>query len=118
MKNTLRVLASNFVGIFAPPIDIVQNLLGLVILRRLYSKKLTNINRFKTREELWSFAGSRLNADNSKLLYLEFGVHEGYSIKYFSEMMENPNSKLVGFDSFEGLPETWRNFINVYLKTL
>lgn len=114
MKNTLRVLASNLAGIFTPPIDIIQNLLGLVILRRLYSKKLTNTNKFRNREDLWGFAGSSLNAGNSKLLYLEFGVHEGYSIKYFSNILKNQNSKLVGFDSFEGLPETWRNFINVY----
>ena len=42
-----------------------------------------------------------------EVLYLEFGVFEGYSIRYFSERLTHPNSKFVGFDSFEGLPERW-----------
>ena len=40
-----------------------------------------------------------------KVLYLEFGVWEGRSIRYWSEALRNPDSMLHGFDSFEGLPE-------------
>lgn len=40
-------------------------------------------------------------------LYLEFGVWEGRSIRYWSERLVNPDSCFHGFDSFEGLPESW-----------
>jgi len=41
------------------------------------------------------------------VLYLEFGVFRGDSIRYWSQRLKNPRAKLHGFDSFEGLPEGW-----------
>jgi hypothetical protein len=41
-------------------------------------------------------------------LYLEFGVFEGRSMRWWSEHLRQPGARLVGFDSFEGLPEDWR----------
>jgi hypothetical protein len=39
--------------------------------------------------------------------YLEFGVWEGASLRYWVERMSNAQSEFHGFDSFEGLPETF-----------
>ena len=39
-------------------------------------------------------------------LWLEFGVASGKSINYISRFT---NDKVYGFDSFEGLPEKWRD---------
>jgi hypothetical protein len=39
-------------------------------------------------------------------LWLEFGVASGKSINYISKFT---NNKVYGFDSFEGLPEKWRD---------
>jgi len=41
-------------------------------------------------------------------LYLEFGVFEGKSMRWWSRNLSEPGAKLIGFDSFEGLPEDWR----------
>ncbi|MGH7906995.1 MAG: class I SAM-dependent methyltransferase, partial [Candidatus Binataceae bacterium] len=43
------------------------------------------------------------------VLYLEFGVWAGASLRYWSGLLKNPGSMLHGFDSFQGLPEDWRS---------
>ena len=40
-------------------------------------------------------------------LYLEFGVFSGASINQIAKL--KPEHTIYGFDSFEGLPETWRD---------
>ncbi len=94
----------------SPSIDILQNLLGLTILVRKY-KSIGNSKRFPSRESLWDYI---LEKNKNDFVFLEFGVHEGYSIKYFANKNQNPNSKFFGFDSFIGLPENWRNFTKIY----
>jgi hypothetical protein len=42
-----------------------------------------------------------------EVLYLEFGVFEGESIRYWASRLKHSKASLHGFDSFEGLPETW-----------
>jgi hypothetical protein len=43
---------------------------------------------------------------NPDTLWLEFGVAEGHTINYISKFTKD---KVYGFDSFEGLPEKWRD---------
>jgi O-methyltransferase len=42
---------------------------------------------------------------DKQVLYLEFGVYTGTSMRYWSRALKRPESRLHGFDSFEGLPE-------------
>jgi hypothetical protein len=42
------------------------------------------------------------------VLYLEFGVFKGRTTRYWSAKLRNPDARLHGFDSFEGLPEEWQ----------
>ena len=39
--------------------------------------------------------------------YLEFGVRYGDSLFKWSSLNTCPNSRFIGFDSFEGIPEDW-----------
>ena len=45
-------------------------------------------------------------APTGDTLWLEFGVATGRTINYFSKFT---GDKVYGFDSFEGLPEKWRD---------
>lgn len=40
-------------------------------------------------------------------LYLEFGVYQGDTLRWWCENVSSPGARFVGFDSFEGLPEDW-----------
>jgi hypothetical protein len=40
-------------------------------------------------------------------LYVEFGVHRGYTMSWWTHSVTVSEARFVGFDSFEGLPETW-----------
>lgn len=44
------------------------------------------------------------------ILYLEFGVARGASIKRFAQQFSHPESRFYGFDSFIGLPQSWSRF--------
>ncbi len=60
----------------------------------------------KTREDLWRDAIRKIGSDK-KILLLEFGVFQGYSMNVFCQGFTNPDSRFAGFDSFIGLPEDW-----------
>jgi hypothetical protein len=63
------------------------------------------VRTLRNRNEIFDLIASDVRCD--KVLYLEFGVYEGDSLKYWSKLLKNPASILDGFDSFEGLPEDW-----------
>lgn len=42
-----------------------------------------------------------------RVLYLEFGVWKGDSMRYWSRRLQHSEAMLHGFDSFQGLPETY-----------
>jgi hypothetical protein len=55
------------------------------------------------REEVLATAMDRMLRHG---LICEFGVFEGQTISYIAKQV--PDQNVYGFDSFEGLPETWR----------
>ena len=65
-------------------------------------------NRIDGRLELYQRLAARI-ADK-RVLYLEFGVAFGDSMRHWSRLLRNDRSHLHGFDSFEGLPSNWHAF--------
>jgi O-methyltransferase len=59
--------------------------------------------RVSSREEVWQVILDQVRSE--KVLYLEFGVAYGESIKHWARELKHPDAMLHGFDSFEGLPE-------------
>ena len=69
---------------------------------------LRNAPRFGDRYDLYTALARRI--EQEVVLYLEFGVWQGASLRIWSNLLRNPLTSLHGFDSFEGLPEAWDRF--------
>jgi O-methyltransferase len=50
-----------------------------------------------------------LHLNGGALDYLEFGVFQGESMRQWVDLNKRKESRFFGFDSFEGLPEEWRD---------
>jgi hypothetical protein len=61
---------------------------------------------YDTRDIFWSNVVERIGS-TGPVLFLEFGVYRGESIRWFSRSFSNPRSLFFGFDTFAGLPEDW-----------
>ncbi len=68
-----------------------------------YNKSATYKNRFQLHDKLLE------TLKNKPIYYYEFGVAGGDMIKKWSETNQVETSRFVGFDSFEGLPESWED---------
>ena len=66
---------------------------------------IQNIPDIKTYPLIYVFEHLRLK-HKPDTLWLEFGVASGNTINYISQFTDD---KVYGFDSFEGLPEKWRD---------
>lgn len=73
--------------------------------RWLKSNGFDSTPRYATREALYAALAAPVARE--RVLYLEFGVYEGNSMRSWIRLLTNPESSLHGFDSFEGLPEAW-----------
>jgi hypothetical protein len=66
----------------------------------------SSLASFEKREELWNDIIAK-HIRSQPVLYLEFGVFDGYSITFFARHLSNPDSRFIGFDTFTGLPDDW-----------
>lgn len=66
---------------------------------------IQNIPNLKKNPLDYVFEDINLQHDQNTL-WLEFGVHSGRTINYISKFTKGT---VYGFDSFEGLPEKWRD---------
>ena len=79
--------------------------LPTVIFNDFYNSKFD----YNKRYDLYDYV---FNSENLKLpmSYLEFGVYQGDSMKWWVNRNSNPDSRFCGFDTFAGLPEGWGQF--------
>jgi hypothetical protein len=73
--------------------------------RWMRSNGYEGLCRLRTRREVFEHAAAPIAGE--RVLYLEFGVWKGESIRHWARLLRNPSSRLHGFDSFAGLPERW-----------
>ena len=65
------------------------------------------VRKYSDRVKLHEYIAQTESLENAAIDYLEFGVCGGTSFFWWMEKNKNANSKFFGFDSFEGLPESW-----------
>lgn len=82
----------------------IERVLALSLLGGKF-KALDGVTHHANREALWNDAIAQTSGGD--IVFMEFGVWQGYSLKYFAERLKSPGSRFYGFDSFEGLPEDW-----------
>ena len=115
LKEKLKLFLSNLLSI-----SLLSRLKQNIIWRKIIKeKKIKYISRVttklphdqfnkKVRSVVWNEA-VKLIGEDSKILYIELGVWEGYSIEYFAKLFKNKESEFHGFDTFTGMPENWRH---------
>jgi len=104
MLRSTKSILKRAVGQAFPP-TFYSRLAAHSALQRQF-KSVFSIPRVEKREIVWDKLLEHVGTD-AEILYLEFGVWQGYSIKYFSERFKNQKSRFIGCDSFIGLPEAW-----------
>ncbi len=70
---------------------------------------------FENRYKLYDYLNEKIVGDEP-VSYLEFGVSKGESLKYWTDINKNPDSRFWGFDTFFGLPEKWEVFTGTVEK--
>ena len=68
-------------------------------------KHMSQIDSVSSTLELLTMAMGKAELDRNKLI-LEFGVYSGHTINHIASLT---SQTVYGFDSFEGLPERWRD---------
>ena len=106
----LRPLAKRAAQMFFPRYSWLLDRLNWEARLRATVKEFPSAVELGSREDLYRYLNdSLLGAGERVIDYLEFGVFEGASIRFWSAQNKNAASRFVGFDSFEGLPEDWHS---------
>ena len=92
-----------------------QNIIWREILKKKKPKITASLNRNINadswdkllRHKVWDNIPEYIDV-NKDILYMEFGVWKGESIKYFAKKYKSKNSEFYGFDTFHGMPNNWR----------
>lgn len=91
-----------------------SNLIGLTRFIHQQSKKKALVpgkyqlfRNYAAREQMHTTIIDHFNLSNTPVQYLEFGVCDGDFFKWWMQQLKHENTSLVGFDTFEGLPEHW-----------
>jgi O-methyltransferase len=87
---------------YSATVDVVNRLARF----NQWRKQHLNIPYFPVREELYTYLINEIVCE-AEITFLEFGVWRGKSMSYWTQRHQNPKSRFFGFDTFEGLPESW-----------
>lgn len=100
-------------GFLRHPLMFLSNLLSLTKwiskqdTKKTFNDYFTFSRDYDKREKLYRYVMDSYIAPDEPIDYLEFGVCGGSSFKWWTDSNALPESRFYGFDTFEGLPESW-----------
>lgn len=86
----------------------VRSALGYLEIGALARDQLSSGSLAVVNDRFMVFAEAMKCIRGQSPLYLEFGVFEGETMRWWCDNLTTTGARFVGFDSFEGLPEGWR----------
>lgn len=110
MKSLIRYAAMQL------PVARMEQLYSHALHGHVFAPRLRAASTFPKRLDLWTDLADRIGR-NTKILYLEFGVFAGESLLAWTQLNQNPSSHFIGFDTFEGLPESWAGLPQGHFST-
>ncbi len=107
MKNNetklfLYINLGRFFGHFSNTLDVFTYLL-----KSAFFFSAHKIPYFNNRSDYFSFIQKYIG--QKEIVFLEFGVYSGESIRWWLNNNTSGNSLFYGFDTFTGLPDDWNN---------
>jgi O-methyltransferase len=102
----MSTFTKRFSAIFWPKYSHLADLVNNNAKVYSWIKTCGAVKKVGNRPELYKYLSDGL-IKNAPIDYLEFGVHRGASIREWLALNTNQDSRFIGFDSFEGLPEKW-----------
>ncbi|MDQ3015658.1 MAG: class I SAM-dependent methyltransferase [Bacteroidota bacterium] len=117
IKGVILWLQPGFIfGFLSNPLLFSSNLLSLTKWiaeqqkRKVYSDFYVPDRDHERRYLLHDHILNKESLANLPIIYLEFGVSQGHSFRWWTNMNRHAQSAFYGFDTFEGLPEAWGTY--------
>jgi len=73
--------------------------------RKISYNDFPSIYNYEKRYEFFKWVIDHEGLSTDPINYMEFGVAQGASFRWFLQLNSNPQSRFLGFDTFTGLPE-------------
>jgi len=87
-------------------VDLMASAIDYLAVGNWFSERKLSLGfRARNRFELFDLVAPEL--EERRVLYIEFGVWNGDTTRYWSKLLKRADAALHGFDSFEGLPSGW-----------
>lgn len=108
MVNSTRTIMSKIIETairLSININVARRIKAISTTADFVETHMSNIPSVNSRYKVHDIAIKNVKIKDG--IVMEFGVFSGATINYIAELM--PTSSVYGFDSFEGLPEFWRD---------